>query len=106
MGIKPYKISDKCLEDFINEGFSQSEIARSCNCSRQAIHSRINKRSMLGKGEAIHEQIRQWRTMGWKYKDISKKIGKSVNNIGGIITRYYPELTRKGKINARTRGRR
>jgi len=37
----PKKISDECLEYFKFEKYTQSEIARACNCSRQAINQRI-----------------------------------------------------------------
>jgi hypothetical protein len=40
----PYlrKISDQCLKDLLDEGFNQSEIARTCSITRQAVSIRIH----------------------------------------------------------------
>ena len=35
------KISNECLADFLDEGFNQTQIAKICAMSRQAIHQRI-----------------------------------------------------------------
>ena len=38
----PRKISDECLKDFLDEDFTQSEIARACSISRQAVSIRVH----------------------------------------------------------------
>ena len=39
------KISNECLDDLLEEGFNQSQIAQTCNISRQAISARIHYKS-------------------------------------------------------------
>ena len=36
------KISSQCLTDFLAEDLTQTQIAKACNISRQAVHARIN----------------------------------------------------------------
>ena len=38
----PLKISNECLHDMIDEGFNQSQIAKVCSISRQAVSARVN----------------------------------------------------------------
>ncbi len=35
------KISSQCLKDLLDDGFSQSQVARTCSMSRQAISNRL-----------------------------------------------------------------
>ena len=37
------KISDECIKDMIDEGFNLSQIAKTCNMSRQGVHQRVDK---------------------------------------------------------------
>lgn len=51
----PQKISNECLQDLLDEGFNQSEVARTCSITRQAVSSRIHFKP---KKPAI--QLRRW----------------------------------------------
>ena len=71
------KITNECLNDFLQAGLNPSVIARTCNMSRQAIHQRINYKSKhLKKKKLAARLVKQ----GFSPKEISKKLGhKTVN---------------------------
>lgn len=43
------KLSDDCLKAFLEEGFRQSEIARACDISRQAVNCRLTRKKKCPK---------------------------------------------------------
>lgn len=64
-----HKISNECLNDALDAGLSQSEIARMCNCSRQAIHCRINYKPRP-KITIKYNVIRELHKLGFTSKQI------------------------------------
>ena len=83
----PKKISHECLDALIAEKFSQSEIARVCNCSRQAINRRIpgykpNRISNFNKDEYKVFWARIWGLSG---EQIAKRFSFSKTNVSHYI---------------------
>lgn len=80
------KISDERLKKYVKQGLSQSEIARACNVSRQAVHQRLkHNRKMPKKIKLAKKLIKQKLTP----KEISKKLKhKTVNSTYQFFSRY------------------
>jgi hypothetical protein len=81
----PRKISDECLKDFLDEGFNQSEIARTCSISRQAVFIRIHfkpKKPMI--------KLRRWtvlflRRLGFMHTEIAEFTGYAHGTVGKLL---------------------
>ncbi|KKM32238.1 hypothetical protein LCGC14_1565870 [marine sediment metagenome] len=98
---KYFKITDVCLEDFIDDGWTQSQIARACGCSRQAISSRLKSKNIIAKRDGRLDSISYrketkaywFRIQGIQITKINKMSGGSV--IGNLM-KLCPELKTNG----------
>jgi len=91
----PRKISDECLHDFLEEGFTQSEIGRACCLSRQAVHKRINyKKSTNGRLNSFSTLF--LRRLGFSINEIAEYMNVSYHAIyrrlivRNFLVRTYP----------------
>lgn len=96
------KISNDCLDGFIQEGFSQTDIANSCNCSRQLISDRLKRRGIDYSLVITNKDLKMWRRyakaywlriQGTRIVDIEKQTKVM---IGNDFYKYFPELKTKG----------
>lgn len=70
------KISHGCLEEALDAGLSQSEIARMCNMSRQAVHIRVNYKPQKSDKILAKQRVAfKLRKLGFKYREIAEIIG-------------------------------
>ncbi len=90
------KISDECLKAFMEEDFSQSEIAKNCNLSRQAIHLRIHReRKPAEHLRWARETMVYWaKIQGLKNKEIKGRINRSEATVS-ILVNKHPELKKR-----------
>lgn len=66
------KISDECLSNALDAELSQSDIARMCECSRQAIHERINRKRVM---PTRYKVIKTLNELGFTPRQIQTAIG-------------------------------
>lgn len=67
-----YKISRECLDDALEAGLSQAEIARMCNCSRQAINTRVHYKY---KYKNSREYAIELLKLGWNPENVRVAVG-------------------------------
>lgn len=84
-----YKVSPDCLDAFVDEDFSQSEIARCCSVSRQAINQRIHeswrRRKVFSKPKHRLAGWLFWRNKGFNLTEIAEITD---SNITTVFTRF------------------
>jgi hypothetical protein len=81
----PKKISNSCLKDMLEEGFTQSQISRMCSISRQAISCRIHYKS-----KSNHIKLRRYtvvflRKLGFRKIEISKLTNYTTSSVTRIL---------------------
>ncbi len=87
MGGKPRKISQECLDTFVQEDLTQSQIAKLCDMSRQGVHIRINYEKV---GSILLRQIDTVIEMletGHNARSIAEATGTSCNGVYTFIKR-------------------
>jgi hypothetical protein len=96
----PRKISDECLSDFLDEGFNQSEIARTCSISRQAVFIRIHFKP---KKPAI--KLRRWTVLFlWRLGFMYTEIIEFTGYVHGTVRKILIEEKGSSKVPAYWKG--
>ena len=75
------KITKKCLNDFLGEGLSQSQVAKACGMSRQAVNQRIAYVSKHGDIRARRHSVVFLRRLGFLIPEIMDFTGYGQGNI-------------------------
>lgn len=88
---KTKKVSDGCIIDMLNEGFTTATIAKTCNMSRQAIHQRIDKNLYHFKTmHHRHYEIIFLYKIGFTPLEINQLLTQPIsNNIVYIVLKKY-----------------
>ena len=93
MGIK--KMSNSCMKAMIDEDFSQSDIARACNITRQAVSLRVHQTAWT---QAVLKRYQKATRIYWLWIQgvttvrIARRLHICTPNVYQILNRYYPEL--------------
>lgn len=84
------KISDQCLADFLAEDLTQTQIAKACNISRQAIHARINyvKAPQHKQRMMRHFSVRFLRRIGFSIPEIAIYTDYCAETIRRLLYQY------------------
>ena len=88
------KISDDSINALLKKGLSQSEIARSCACTRQAINFRIHRERKAKEHLrwARHTKIYWFLIQGLPAEEIAKRIGLTKGSISNLKSKHFPHL--------------
>lgn len=92
------KLTDKNLKALLAQGLTQSEIARRCSCSRQAVHFRLNHGSKPKEHLrwAKHTRVYWFFIQGLDMEEIERRVGYRRRTILDMIQRHFPHLCVRG----------
>lgn len=81
------KLSETCLKDFLDEDITQTQIAKACNISRQAVHARIKytKTPQRAKRMRRHFSVIFLRRLGFTIPEIMEYTGYCNGNVRKLI---------------------
>jgi hypothetical protein len=81
------KISSRCLTDFLAEDLTQTQIAKACNITRQAVHARINYTKTPQRAKRIKRQfaVTFLHRIGFTIPEIQIETGYCEGNIRKLI---------------------
>jgi hypothetical protein len=84
------KLADECLKDFLDVGLTQTQIAKACDITRQAVHHRINytKTPQRAKRLRRHFSVIFLRRLGFTIPEIMEYTGYCNGNIRKLLHQH------------------
>jgi hypothetical protein len=92
------KISDECLTDMVNEGFTTAQIARTCDMSRQGVHLRVDQTEYKSKHMwHNHYEIIFLYKIGFTLNEIEEMVNAKRGTASNILNKYKIKRPIKNK---------
>ena len=85
----PRQISDECLNDLLDEGFNQSEIARTCSITRQAVSIRVHYKSKKPAIQLRRHSVLFLRRLGFSVVEIAEFTSYTPTTVIKILIEKY-----------------
>ena len=84
----PIKISDKCIDDMVREGFTTAQIARTCNMSRQGVHLRVGPNYKSYNRYHKHYEIIFLSKIGFIQMEIAALLKCHAMTVSNVLRKY------------------